>query len=87
MRTRENKTRGGKPECAAAVSQDGKLVANRAYGLADVDRRIPLRQSSLIDMGSSHKQQFVAAAVLLLAEEKRLTLLDVVLERWQSFET
>ena len=86
MRTRENKTRGGKPECAAAVSQDGKLVANRAYGLADVDRRIPLSQSSLIDMGSSHKQ-FVAAAVLLLAEEKRLTLLDVVLERWQSFET
>jgi CubicO group peptidase (beta-lactamase class C family) len=63
------------PGCAVGVSQHGKVVVNRAYGLADVDRRIPLSQSSLFDIGSTQKQ-FTAAAVLLLVEEGRLSLSD-----------
>src|SRR5919112_1897751 len=63
------------PGCAAGVSQNGKVVVNRAYGLANVERKLPLSQSSLFDIGSTQKQ-FTAAAVLLLAEDKRLTLTD-----------
>ncbi len=63
------------PGCAAGVSQNGKVVVNRAYGLANVERKLPLSQSSLFDIGSTQKQ-FTAAAVLLLAEEGRLSLSD-----------
>lgn len=63
------------PGCAVGVSQNGTVVANRAYGLANVERRAPLTQSSLFDIGSTQKQ-FTAAAVLLLVEDGRLALSD-----------
>lgn len=61
------------PGCVCAVSQDGKVVVNRAYGSADLEREVPLSPASLFDIGSARKQ-FIAAAVLLLVEEKRLSL-------------
>lgn len=67
----------GMPGCVAAASQDGKLVVNRAYGLADLERDVPLRTESLLDAGSIRKQ-FVAAAVLILVEEGKLSLTDDV---------
>jgi CubicO group peptidase (beta-lactamase class C family) len=63
------------PGCAVAVSQHGKLVVNRAYGSADLERDVPLSPISIFDIGSVRKQ-FVAAAVLLLVEEGRLSLSD-----------
>ncbi|HEV2146162.1 MAG TPA: serine hydrolase [Longimicrobiaceae bacterium] len=65
------------PGCAVGVSQHGQPVLNRAYGLAEVERRVPLSQRSAFDIGSTQKQ-FVAAAVLLLAEDGRLSLSDDV---------
>jgi CubicO group peptidase (beta-lactamase class C family) len=63
------------PGCAVGVSQNGKTIVNRAYGLAEVERKLPLSQSSLFDIGSTQKQ-FTAAAVLLLVEDGRLSLSD-----------
>ncbi|HEX8129643.1 MAG TPA: serine hydrolase domain-containing protein [Pyrinomonadaceae bacterium] len=63
------------PGCAVAVSQNGKLVVSRAYGSADLERDVPLSPSSIFDIGSVRKQ-FVAAAVLLLVEDGRLSLSD-----------
>ncbi len=65
------------PGCAVAVSRHGKMVVNRAYGLADLERDVPLSTSSIFDAASIRKQ-FVAAAVLLLVEEGRLSLSDDV---------
>jgi CubicO group peptidase (beta-lactamase class C family) len=65
------------PGCAVAVSQHGKLVVNRAYGLGDLERDVPLSTGSIFDAGSLRKQ-FVAAAVLLLVEEGRPSLSDDV---------
>ena len=67
----------GMPGCLAAASQDGKLKVNRAYGLADLERNVPLTTESLLDAGSIRKQ-FVAAAILILVEEGRLSLSDDV---------
>src|SRR5688500_6500098 len=67
----------GMPGCVAAASQNGKLIVNRAYGLADLERNVPLTTESLLDAGSIRKQ-FVAAAVLLLVEDGRLWLSDYV---------
>lgn len=61
------------PGCVCAVSQHGKVIANRAYGSADLERNVPLSPNSILDAGSVVKQ-FVAASVLLLIEEGRLSL-------------
>lgn len=65
------------PGCVCAVSYKGKTVLNRAYGSADLERGVPLTTESVFDAASLTKQ-FVAAAVLILVEEKRLSLSDDV---------
>ena len=65
------------PGCVVAASLNGKVVVNRAYGSADLERDVPLSTNSIFDAGSVRKQ-FVAAAVLLLVEEGRLSLSDDV---------
>lgn len=61
------------PGCVCAVSQNGKMVVNRAYGSADLERNVPLTPNSILDAGSVVKQ-FVAASILLLVEDGRLSL-------------
>jgi CubicO group peptidase (beta-lactamase class C family) len=63
------------PGCAVGVSQRGKVIVDRAYGLANVERSVPLSPASVFDIGSTHKQ-FVAAAILILVEDARLALSD-----------
>ena len=63
------------PGCTVAVSQNGKLVVNRAYGAADLERDVALSPNSIFDIGSVRKQ-FVAAAVLVLVEDGKLALTD-----------
>ncbi|HEV7333901.1 MAG TPA: serine hydrolase [Flavisolibacter sp.] len=63
------------PGCVCAVSQNGNIVANRAYGSADLERNVPLTTNSVLDAGSVVKQ-FVAASVLLLVEDGRLSLTE-----------
>jgi CubicO group peptidase (beta-lactamase class C family) len=44
------------PGCAVGVSQNGKVVVNRSYGLANVERKLPLTQSSRRSWRSCPKQ-------------------------------
>ena len=61
------------PGCAVAVSHQGRQVASRAYGLADLEHDVPIGPDTVFDAGSVVKQ-FVAAATLLLVEDGRLSL-------------
>ena len=65
----------GMPGCSVAVSQNGTLVTSRAYGLADLERDVPITSETVFDAASVVKQ-FVAAATLLLVEEGRLSLTE-----------
>jgi CubicO group peptidase (beta-lactamase class C family) len=65
------------PGCVVAVSRQGQVIVNRAYGTADLERDVRLSPNSTFDAGSLRKQ-FVAAAILLLVEERRLALTDDV---------
>jgi CubicO group peptidase (beta-lactamase class C family) len=67
----------GMPGCAVAASHNGKQVVNRVYGLADVERDVPITPATRFDVASIRKQ-FVAAAILLLVEEGKLSLSDDV---------
>ena len=46
---------------------------NKAYGSADLERDVPISPNTVFDAGSVRKQ-FVAAAILLLVEEGKLSL-------------
>lgn len=67
----------GMPGCSVAVSQNGTLVTTSAYGLADLERDVPITSDTVFDAASVVKQ-FVAAATLLLVEEGRLSLTEDV---------
>jgi len=65
------------PGCACAVSLNGKVVVNRAYGSADLERGVAITPETRFDVGSVVKQ-FVAASTLMLVEEGRLSLTEDV---------
>ena len=65
------------PGCAIGVSKDGKPVVQKAYGMADLEHDVPNRADTIFEAGSVSKQ-FTAAAVLLLAQEGKLSLDDPV---------
>jgi CubicO group peptidase (beta-lactamase class C family) len=63
------------PGCAVAVYQDDKILYKRAYGMANLDHDVRLSTSSVFHVASVSKQ-FTAAAILLLAQDGKLTLDD-----------
>jgi CubicO group peptidase (beta-lactamase class C family) len=65
------------PGCAVGVALDGRPILQKAYGMADLERDVPLTPESILESGSVAKQ-FTAAAVLLLAREGKLGLDDPV---------
>jgi D-alanyl-D-alanine carboxypeptidase len=68
------------PAVSIAVVLNGKVTHVAAYGIARLEERIEATPSTRFGIGSISKQ-FVAAAVLLLCEEGRLSLDDNV-SRW-----
>ncbi len=65
------------PGCALGIFHDGRIAYARGYGMADLDHAIRITPGSLFDVGSVSKQ-FSAAAIVLLADEGRLSLNDDV---------
>ncbi len=65
------------PGCTVAVARDGRTVLDRAYGMADLEHGIANTPATRFEAGSVSKQ-FTAAAILMLAEQGRLSLADDV---------
>ena len=65
------------PGCAVGVSIDDKPVLTAAYGMADLEHDVPIRPDTIFEAGSVSKQ-FTAMAVLLLAQQGKLSLEDNV---------
>ncbi len=63
--------------CALGVYRDGAVIYARGYGMADLERAVPITPSSLFDLGSTSKQ-FTAASIVLLAQQEKLSLDDDV---------
>lgn len=73
------------PGAAVAVIEDSQVSAIRSYGLADVERRIPLREDSLFQVASISKA-VSAWGVMKLVEEGVLDLdapVEQYLSRWR----
>ena len=67
----------GSPGCTVGAAIDGATVLSTAYGMADLERNVPLTPQSVLEAGSVSKQ-FAAGAILLLAQQSKLSLDDPV---------
>ena len=67
----------GAPSASIAVVKDGQLAYAHAYGLASVETKTAATAAMRYSIGSVSKQ-FAASAILLLAEEGKLSLDDKV---------
>ena len=69
-----------RPGCVVGVSQDGRVVFERAYGMADVESGVPMSPSTVVHAASLAKQ-VTALSLLLLVRDGKLSLDDDV-RRW-----
>lgn len=65
------------PGCALGVYRDGQIVYARGYGMADLERNVPITPRTVFDIGSTSKQ-FAAATIVMLAADGKLSLDDDV---------
>jgi CubicO group peptidase (beta-lactamase class C family) len=72
--------RADAPGCAVGIYRDGQIAYARGYGLADLERRVPITPRTVFDLGSTSKQ-ITASSILLLAQDGKLSLDDDV-RRW-----
>src|SRR5580658_5122202 len=68
-------TTTGVPSASVAIVQNGQIAYVQAYGNARLDPLTPAASAMRYSIGSISKQ-FTAAAILLLAEEGKLSLDD-----------
>jgi CubicO group peptidase (beta-lactamase class C family) len=71
---------GAVPGASVLVVRDGLPIIRRSVGLADLEGRVPATPATNYRLASMTKQ-FTAAAILLLAEDGRLSLADPV-RKW-----
>lgn len=72
------------PGCMVGVNERGDLRLRTAYGMADLERHVPFTPSLLSEIGSVSKQ-FVAAALVLLEQDGKLSLDDPVRKHIPEF--
>lgn len=63
------------PGYELAISRNGVVIYSKAWGMADLEHLVPLTTTSVTEAGSVSKQ-FTAAAILLLAQQGKLSLND-----------
>ena len=72
------------PGFAVLVSRDGKILYERAFGLANLENKMPNTTETVFRIGSVTKQ-FVAAAVLLSEEDGKLKVSDTLKTFYPDF--
>ena len=70
----------GSPGASLLVIRDGKAVVRRAYGMADLEKKIAATPQTNYRLASVTKQ-FTATAILLLYQDSKLSLDDRI-KRW-----
>lgn len=65
------------PGCGVGVTRHGAMLFERGYGMANLERKIPISPSTIFDPASIAKP-FTALSIMLLAEHGKLSLDDEV---------
>jgi len=64
-----------RPGAAVAVIRNGEIVYQKGFGMADLERGVPITPESVFEIGSISKQ-FTAMCILLLENDGKLALDD-----------
>jgi CubicO group peptidase (beta-lactamase class C family) len=75
---------GESPGLQVAVVKDGRAVLVKSYGSANLEQSVPVTNESVFRIGSVTKQ-FTAVALLLLAEEGKLSIQDKLSKYYANF--
>lgn len=75
---------GESPGLEVAVVKNGKPVLVKGYGSANLEEHVPVSNTSVFRVGSVTKQ-FTAVALLLLAEEGKLSVQDKLSKYYPNF--
>jgi len=67
----------GQPGGAVLVKKQGKVILQKGYGLANLELNVPIEPDMIFRIGSITKQ-FTGVAILMLAEEGKLSLQDEI---------
>jgi CubicO group peptidase (beta-lactamase class C family) len=67
--------KAGQPGGVVLVAQRGRVVYQKAFGMANMELGVPVREETVFNIGSMTKQ-FTAVAVLQLVERGKLSLQD-----------
>jgi len=74
------------PGVAVIVSKQGKILYKNSRGLANIELQVPLKTDTVFRLGSITKQ-FTAAAIMLLAEQGKLSINDNIHKYVPDFPT
>jgi CubicO group peptidase (beta-lactamase class C family) len=74
------------PGIAVIVVKDGKTLFQEAFGLANVEKRVPIEHGMLFRIGSLTKP-FTATAVMLLSDKGQLKVSDDITKYLPSYPT
>lgn len=69
------KYKANEPGVVALVAKAGKPVYRQAFGMADLENKVPMRPEHVFEIGSITKQ-FTAVSILMLMEQGKLALND-----------
>lgn len=74
------------PGAVVVIARGGEVIYKRCYGAADLERRLPVTDSTNFCIASVSKQ-FAAVALLQLAEQRRLSLDDPLSKFFPEFKS
>lgn len=73
----EGMRESGVPGLSLAVVKDGRVILQRAYGLANLELNVKTTPNTVFEIGSVTKQ-FTSALVMMMVEEGKLSLSDPI---------
>jgi len=74
------------PGASILVKKQGKVILRKGYGLANLELNVPVEPDMIFRLGSVTKQ-FTAVAILMLAEEGKLSLQDEITKFLPNYPT
>ncbi|RBW57548.1 serine hydrolase [Tenacibaculum sp. E3R01] len=74
------------PGATFLVSKNGKIIYNKAFGLANLELNVPMRPNHVFEIGSITKQ-FTAISILMLVEQGKIKLNDDITKYIPDYPT
>lgn len=78
--------KAGDPGATLIVTRDGKTLLRKAYGMADVAAKVPMREDTSLRLGSITKQ-FTGTAIMMLVDEGKLAVSDPITKFLPDYPT